>query len=154
MHHVLDNYPWRQSWPKLWNSQLPYKPGLSLVTQMVKSLLKMQETQVQSLGWEDSLEKGMATDSSIVAWEIQWTEERGGLQFMGLQRVGHDWITNTDKKQQQQQQQKANLNSGLACFFQKRKYYIEPYNTRTEKELSLPRKILSSLKKKTEKQRS
>ena len=121
---------------------------------MVKSLLKMQETQVQSLGWEDSLEKGMATDSSIVAWEIQWTEERGGLQFMGLQRVGHDWITNTDKKQQQQQQQKANLNSGLACFFQKRKYYIEPYNTRTEKELSLPRKILSSLKKKTEKQRS
>ena len=50
----------------------------------------MQETQVQSLGWEDSLEKGMATDSSIVAWEIQWTEERGGLQFMGLQRVGQD----------------------------------------------------------------
>ena len=46
--------------------------------------------QVQSLGWEDPLEKGMATHSSILAWRITWIEEPGGLQFMGLQRVGHD----------------------------------------------------------------
>ena len=46
--------------------------------------------QVQSLGWEDPLEKGMATHSSILAWRMTWTEEPGGLQFMGLQRVGHD----------------------------------------------------------------
>ena len=49
----------------------------------------MQETQVRSLGQEDSLEKGMATHFSIVAWRIPWTEEPGGLQSMGLQRVGH-----------------------------------------------------------------
>ena len=46
--------------------------------------------QVQSLGWEDPLEKGMATHSSILAWRITWIEEPGGLQFMGLQRVGHN----------------------------------------------------------------
>ena len=57
---------------------------------MVKNLPVMQETQVQSLGWEDSLEKEMATHSSILAWRIPWTEEPGGLQSMGLQRVGHD----------------------------------------------------------------
>ena len=45
------------------------------------------------LGWEDSLEKGMATHSSILAGESPWTEEPGGLQSMGLQRVGHDWVT-------------------------------------------------------------
>ena len=55
----------------------------------------MQETWVQSLGWEDPLEKGMATHSSILPWEIPRTEERGGLQFTGLQIVGHDWATNT-----------------------------------------------------------
>ena len=49
-----------------------------------------QEMQVQSLGWEDPLEKEMATHSSILAWEIPWTEEPGGLQSMGLQRVVHD----------------------------------------------------------------
>jgi len=57
---------------------------------MVKNLLATQETQVQSLGQEDSLEKGMATHSSILAWRISWTEEPGGLQSMGLQRVRHD----------------------------------------------------------------
>ena len=51
---------------------------------------EMQETQVQSLGREDPLEKEMATHSSIVAWRIPWTEEPGGLQFMRSQRVGHD----------------------------------------------------------------
>ena len=57
---------------------------------VVKNLPTMQETQVPSLGWEDSLEKEMATHSSIPAWEILWTEEPGGLQFMRLQRVRHD----------------------------------------------------------------
>ena len=50
----------------------------------------MQEMRVRSLGQEDSLEKEMATHSSILAWEIPWTEEPGGLQTMGLQRLGHD----------------------------------------------------------------
>ena len=57
---------------------------------MVKNLPAMQETQIQSLGWEDPLEKGMATHSSILAWSIPWTEEAGGLQSMGSQRVSHD----------------------------------------------------------------
>ena len=63
---------------------------ITLVVQMVKNLPAMQKTQVQSLGWEDALEKGMATHSSILAWRIPWTEESGGLQSMGSQRVGHD----------------------------------------------------------------
>ena len=50
----------------------------------------MQEMQVQSLGWEDPLEKGMATHNSILAWRIPWTEEPGGLQSMGLERTGHN----------------------------------------------------------------
>ena len=57
---------------------------------MVKNLPAMQETWVQSLGQEACLEKGMASHSSILAWEIPWTEEPGGLQSMGSQRVGHD----------------------------------------------------------------
>ena len=61
-----------------------------LIAQSVKNLPAVQETWVQSLGGEDPLEKGMATHSSILAWRIPWTEEPGGLQFMGLQRVGHD----------------------------------------------------------------
>ena len=59
----------------------------SLVAQMVKNLPAMQETWVRSLGWKDPLEKGMATHSSILAWEITCTEEPGGLQCMGSQRV-------------------------------------------------------------------
>ena len=55
----------------------------------MKNLPAMQETWVPALGWEDPLEKGMATHSSILAWRIPWTEERGGLQAMGSQRVGH-----------------------------------------------------------------
>ena len=51
---------------------------------------ELQESQVQSLGWEDPLEKEMATHSSILTWRIPWTEERGRLQFMGLQIVRHD----------------------------------------------------------------
>ena len=57
---------------------------------MAKNLPTTQETQVQSLGGEDTLEKGMATLSSILAWKIPWTEEPGGLQSMGSQRVRHD----------------------------------------------------------------
>ena len=57
---------------------------------MVKNLPTMQEIQVQSLGQEDSLEKGMATQSSILARRIPWTEEPDGLQFVGSQKVGHD----------------------------------------------------------------
>ena len=55
----------------------------------------MQETWVPSLGWEDPLEKEMATHSSILAWRIPWTEEPGELQSTGMQRVGHDSGTNT-----------------------------------------------------------
>ena len=61
----------------------------SLVAQMVKSLPAVQETWVQSLGWEDPPEKGMATHANILAYEIPWTEEPGGLQSMELRRVGH-----------------------------------------------------------------
>ena len=61
----------------------------------------MQETQVGSLGWEDSLEKGMATHSSNLAWGIPWPKEPGGLQSMGSQRVGHDWVANIHKFQGQ-----------------------------------------------------
>ena len=57
---------------------------------MVKNVPSMQETQVRSLGREDPLEKGMATHSSILVWRIPWTEEPNRLQFMELQRVGHD----------------------------------------------------------------
>ena len=59
-------------------------------TSMVKRLPAMWETWVQSLGWEDPLEKEMATHSSILAWKIPWIEEPGGLQSMDSQRVGHD----------------------------------------------------------------
>ena len=57
---------------------------------MVENLPAVQEAWVQSLGWEDPLEEGMATHSSILAWRIPWTEKLAGLQPMGLQRVGHD----------------------------------------------------------------
>ena len=57
---------------------------------MVKNPPAMQETRVQSLGWDDPLEKGLATLSSILAWRIPWTEEPGGLQSVWSQRVGHD----------------------------------------------------------------
>ena len=62
----------------------------SLVAHKVKNLPATQKTQVQSLGREDPLKKGMATHTSILAWRISWTEEPGRLQFMHLQRVGHN----------------------------------------------------------------
>ena len=63
------------------------------MAQLVKNLPAMWETQVQFLGWEDTLEKEMATHSSILAWRIPWTEEPVRLLSMGLQRVGHDLVT-------------------------------------------------------------
>ena len=63
---------------------------MELVTQMVKYLSAVWETWVQSLGWEDPLEKEMATHSSTLTWKIPWTEEPGRLQSMGSQRVRHD----------------------------------------------------------------
>ena len=63
----------------------------SLVAQMVKNLPVIRKTAVQSLDWEDPLEKGMATHFSILAWRIPWTEEPGELQSMGSQRVRHDF---------------------------------------------------------------
>ena len=84
-------------WPGFAGSQgLCYISHLlwaSLVAQMVKNPHAMQETWVQSLGWEDPLEKGMATQSSTLAWRIPWTEEPGGLQSMGSQEM--DTVTNT-----------------------------------------------------------
>ena len=64
---------------------------------MVKSLPAVQETRIRSLGQEDPLEKEMATNSSVLAWNIPWTEDLDGLQSMGLQRVRHDLLA----KQQQ-----------------------------------------------------
>ena len=85
-----------------WKSTFTYlfAPALScsrasLLAQMVKNLPTMQEIWVRSLGWEDPLEKRMATHSSILAWEIPWTEEPGKLQPTESQRVRHDWATNT-----------------------------------------------------------
>ena len=73
--------------------QVPFSYSISLVDQTVKNLPAMQETQVWSLGWEDPLEKRVATLSSILAWKIPWTEEPGRLQSMESQKVGHNWVT-------------------------------------------------------------
>ena len=62
--------------------------GGSLVAQMVKNLPAMQESRVQSLAWEEPLEKGISTHTSVLAWKIPWPEEPGGLQSMGSQRIG------------------------------------------------------------------
>ena len=64
--------------------------GLPLLAQLVKNPPAMLETWVQSLGWKDPQEKETATHSSVLAWRIPWTEEPGGLQSMGSQRVGYD----------------------------------------------------------------
>ena len=69
--------------------------GLSFVAQLVKNMPAMQETRIWSLGWKDPLEKEMTIHSNILAWRIPWTEAPGGLQFMGLQQVGHNWASNT-----------------------------------------------------------
>ena len=68
-------------------------PISSLVARMVKNLPAMRDTRFQPLGQEDPLEKEVATHSSVLVWEIPWTEEPGGLQSMGLQRARHDLVT-------------------------------------------------------------
>ena len=75
------------------NWELPSDKRKPLGTQIAKNLPVVQETQVQSLGQEDPLEKEMATHSSILAWRISWTEEPGRLQSMGSQRVRHNLVT-------------------------------------------------------------
>ena len=67
--------------------------GVSLVAQMVKNLRAMWETWIRSLGWEDPLEKRMATHSCILGWKVPWTEKPGEPWSMGLQRVRHDWLS-------------------------------------------------------------
>ena len=75
-----------------------------LVAQMVKHLPTMLETRVQSPGWDDLLEQEMATHSSILAWKIPWTEEPGGLQSKGSQKVGHDWATSLTQSEVSQKE--------------------------------------------------
>ena len=91
-----------------------------IMAQTVKNLPVMQETRVQALGWEDPLEKGMATHSSILAWRIPWTEKPGGLQFVGLQRVGHNWATNTHTCTE-----KGIINNKRIRIFEKRKEELD-----------------------------
>ena len=78
--------PWRKEADELLELEIP--SGTSLVAQIVKTPLAMQEPWIQSLGWEDPLEKGIANHSSILAWRIPWTEEPGVVQSMESQRVG------------------------------------------------------------------
>ena len=63
---------------------------------MVKKLPEMRESWIWPLGWEDPLEEGITTHSSILAWKIPGTEEPGGLQSTGFQRVGHNWVTKNE----------------------------------------------------------
>ena len=75
------------------NGPIDFLLWTSLIAQLVKNLPAMQETWVWFLGWKDPLEKEVETHSSILAWRIPCTEEPGGLQSMGSQKVGHDWVT-------------------------------------------------------------
>ena len=88
MAQLVKNIPAMQ---ETWVRSLGWKdPLTSLVAQTEKRLPAVRETRVRSLGWEDPLEKEMETHSSTLAWKIPWTEEPGGLQSMGSQRVRHD----------------------------------------------------------------
>ena len=89
--------------------------GASLVVQMVKNPPAMWETWVQLLGWEDLLEKGTATHSSILTCRIPWTEEPGGLQSMKSQRVWHDWATKHKHTQAQHLNQPVFIEYILLC---------------------------------------
>ena len=102
----------------------------------------MQETWVWSLGWEDPLEKGMITHSSILAWEIPWTEQPGWLQSIGLQRVGHYWATkhthththhthtHTHTHIYRKRKKKTELGADLVFFYQTRNHTLSsnPHN--------------------------
>ena len=78
------------TWEPVRNAESWTLPQASQVALVVKNPPEMRETWVQSLGWEDPLEEGMTIHASILAWRIPWTEEPGGLQSIGLQRVGHN----------------------------------------------------------------
>ena len=80
----------------------------------------MQETQETQEGWEDPLEENMATHTSILVWEIPWTEEPGVLQSKGSQRIGHNWATKHTHIRTQEQEEAL-----LACFKQKYCYVFE-----------------------------
>ena len=80
---------WQQQHFRIWTCVRWFSGSVA------KNLPVMHKTWIWSLGQEDSLKKGVATHSSILAWRISWTEESGELQSMGSQRVGHDWATNT-----------------------------------------------------------
>ena len=82
-----------------WHLKFHFNPQWASLVALVKNWSAVQETQIRYLGWEDPLEKGMATHSSIPAWRIPWTEEPGGLQSMGLQTVGHNRVSFTLKPQ-------------------------------------------------------
>ena len=84
-----DTSTWGDCWAVFYKTKQDF-----LAAQMAKTLPAVQETQVQLLGWEDTLEKGMATHFSILAWTIRWTEKPVGLQSTGLKRVRRDWATN------------------------------------------------------------
>ena len=86
VHGVTESHTELSDW-----TDLRIETRASLVVQTVKNLPAVQDFCVQSLGQEDPLEKGTATHSSIPAWKISWTKERGRLQSMGSQRVGHGW---------------------------------------------------------------
>ena len=88
VHGVTKSRKQLSYWTDWWH---PYRYKTSLVAQTVKRLSTMWETWVQSLGWEDPLEKEMAVHSSTIPWKIPWTEEPGRLQSMGSQRVRHEW---------------------------------------------------------------
>ena len=91
IHRVLSNiHIWHSSFIC---SLLIFVAWASLVAQMVKCLPTMRETQVRYPGWEDPLEKEMATHSSTLVWKIPWMEETGRLQSMGSERVRHNWET-------------------------------------------------------------
>ena len=94
-YKVMSNSLWLHGLQHTRLSCPSLSPGVfsSLMARMVKRLPAVQEIWVQSLGPEDPLEKEMATHSSTLAWKIPWTEEPGTLQSMGLQRVGHNWVT-------------------------------------------------------------
>ena len=93
-HHKVIKQDWTLTSPKkgIWTFSC-VSAGTSQVALVAKSLPEMQETWVWSLGGEDPLGEGMDTHSSILAWEIQWTEEPGGLQSIGSHRVRHDWAS-------------------------------------------------------------
>ena len=96
--HSIRRCEGRNNWKNHYQQRLAVvfpREGASFVTQMVKNLPAKPETQVQSLGQEEPLEKRMAPHSSVLAWRIPWTEAPGGPQPMGSQRVGQDWAINT-----------------------------------------------------------